>query len=309
MAGAAAACCILSDSGSGFDGQKSVIIWDPDTQVQHFIRQADFTTSDPEAAWLAPTPSRPELALADAAIFDLAHQLVKPPLSGPTGGALAAPAGLEVIEKRQLGAYDIAVLRGTEPAAISEWLSGHGFKTSSGVENWLKNYAHGDWHITAFKLTADPARNMKQEPVRMSFVTDRPFHPYIVPTDNISASRHSMNGLQLSVITPQPMSGSIAELKAGESASMGPEAMRQMEQRAGVSLRSLGPAPVITAFADYGFPRAVEDDLWFSPSGAWKPPLKDVAPLPYSPPMGPLLGVLAGVAALGWAAMLGAKGR
>jgi hypothetical protein len=105
--------------------QKALIIHD--NGVEQLILQVSYKGDASEFAWPVPTPSRPKVSKVDAPVFHLLHRATAPNVKywfdadQKIGGfygkgkatALSAPGGLDVqvFEEKQVGAYDIAVLR------------------------------------------------------------------------------------------------------------------------------------------------------------------------------------------------------
>ena len=58
--------------------EEALIIWDEVAKRQHFIRRADFQTDADALGFIVPTPSMPELAEAEAALFRAPDWLTRP---------------------------------------------------------------------------------------------------------------------------------------------------------------------------------------------------------------------------------------
>jgi superfamily II DNA/RNA helicase len=71
----AAACCAVGPDTVSFGDQLNTIIWNPETQMEHFIRVANFESNAADFAFIAPSPDVPELALADPELFSLLSAL------------------------------------------------------------------------------------------------------------------------------------------------------------------------------------------------------------------------------------------
>src|SRR5690242_18626906 len=59
------------------ESEQAVIIWDEPHKIEHFIRQADIRTKDPDLGFLVPTPQTPELVEVDPSIFQLAAEVAR----------------------------------------------------------------------------------------------------------------------------------------------------------------------------------------------------------------------------------------
>src|SRR5688500_9107818 len=105
----AQACCLAygQDPMSLID-EKAIIVWNPKTQMEHFIRQASFEGKAKDFGFIVPTPSQPQVEEADAAAFERLQKLVPKPstrgmdaASTPAGGF----GGVEILEQKRVGDY------------------------------------------------------------------------------------------------------------------------------------------------------------------------------------------------------------
>jgi hypothetical protein len=117
------------------------------------------------------------------------------------------PKSVEVLEKKKIGDYDVAVLKADDAGKLREWLEKNGYDARPQLTEWLKFYTDNKWILTAFKISADrvskaaitppstgktspnkgsspsSSPNANPIPFRLSFQTDRPFYPYREPAD------------------------------------------------------------------------------------------------------------------------------
>lgn len=231
--------------------QKILVIWDPETRTEHFIRSAGFragTTGgappgDDTAAdaaekafgFLVPSPSQPEVAEADDGVFAALDDLIRPRieeverwradptplvlmpflLRAPATTSRAVPpmADVRVLERKRVGQYDVAVLKADDATALTDWLATNGFESRPALREWAEPYVAKGWIITAFRYVADASR-IETGGVRMSFQTEIPMFAYRVPTDNLAAEGQA-SVLRAFVVVPGRASGTLGE---GESA-------------------------------------------------------------------------------------------
>jgi hypothetical protein len=186
-------CAVLQRPGifslSSIEGEKAVIIWDEAHKTEHFIRQANISTTEPDLGFLVPTPQTPQLVAADPAIFDFAAEEARPelvaevvydtPLTivGPLAmGPLAAFAAgwenregepptvtamrqrppVQVISQEDVGDYRAAILQADDVESLADWLKENGYSWTADDKEWLKPYVAAKWKITAFKLMKKP---------------------------------------------------------------------------------------------------------------------------------------------------------
>jgi hypothetical protein len=172
--------------------ESALIIWDAETQTQHFIRKAGFETAAKNFGFLVPTPTKPELAEAKEAVFGKLASITAPParrfghVQSKSFGRPAPsspPPAVTVLEAKQVAGFDAAVLAATDPQALNDWLRKHDYESGPELAEWLKPYIDQAWIITAFKIanSQPAAATLGSTAVRMSFHTDRPFFPYREP--------------------------------------------------------------------------------------------------------------------------------
>jgi hypothetical protein len=195
-------CCAVAGGGQQVvnANQSVIILWDKETQTQHFIRKASFKTDAEDVGFLIPSPSRPQLdESGDSAFTTLAN--ITAPVSMGGGfplGCSAAPVAsspryqVQVIEEKRVAGFDATVLTAQSGTDLMNWLKDNGYAYSPAVAEWAKPYLGGNWHFTALKITKDPqARHeadLKAASLRISFKTDKPLFPYREP-ESASASK------------------------------------------------------------------------------------------------------------------------
>src|SRR5207245_1195981 len=183
--------------------EAALVVWDEVPRAEHFIRRANFRSTAAEFGFLVPTPSRPDLGEADDGLFDALAAVTAPrvevrhvrrarprPRRGEHGaaaeGSMAAAvpgSGVEVLEQKQVGGLDAAVLRfrrgdkDDDPAAgageLAGWLKTHGYEFGPALVAWLRPYVANDWVMTAFRVaggkegpTGPGPRGVRGAPVR-----------------------------------------------------------------------------------------------------------------------------------------------
>ena len=192
-----AACAPAPHAGEAIDvvEESAVIVWDPATTTQHFIRRATFRGNARDFGFLVPTPTAPTLAAVDDGIFDTLQAKTEPPVIERTRreirwmlllatyrlanrGEAMTGAPVNVLQTAKVAGYEAAVLDATDAGALREWLQTHGYATTPDLEQWLDVYIRQRWKITAFKIDKTQAETDAQtQAVKMSFTTDRPFFP------------------------------------------------------------------------------------------------------------------------------------
>jgi hypothetical protein len=196
------ACCVVSMPGKPAVNadQTVIIIWDKDTQTQHFIRQASFKSDGNDLGFLVPSPTQPELSESGNEAFPKLGKLTEPetikrsqPLSLGCGCSTWSarnlseprPSGVNVLEEKRVAGFNASILEATSADALLKWLNEHGYSFSPEVQAWAKPYIDMGWKITAFSVAKEPGTEERQTvsaaALRMSFKTDRPLFPYREP--------------------------------------------------------------------------------------------------------------------------------
>ena len=184
--------------------QTVVLVWDPATKTEHFVRRASFKAEAHDFGFLVPTPSKPDLAESGDVAFDTLVKITAPeikyekqPSAGCSscfamrtkGEALAvSPDKVNVLEEKRVAGFDASVLEATSSTALVGWLKEHGYAFSPEVEAWAKPYVDQGWKITALRVAKDGPDAGANAPatiaaasLRLSFKTDRPLFPYREP--------------------------------------------------------------------------------------------------------------------------------
>lgn len=200
-AGAAShACCGVAPNPFDvqFGRQENIIIWDPATKTEHFIRRANFKSKNKEFGFIAPTPTVPELGEVEDEAFDVASKNydayekakrdaeLMPNMSCGRAKGESADAGeakLEVLQQIDLAGYRATTIRARDAKAFRAWLASNNFKTEASIEKWINFYVKKDWVFTSF-IVKPVDDVVETSPVRMSFKTERPFAPFYVPKVN-----------------------------------------------------------------------------------------------------------------------------
>jgi hypothetical protein len=146
------------------DGQEDILIT---VQLQ---------TAATEAAWILPVPARPRVQASDAAVFTLLEDLTKPeyrtiddevPLElavlfggageGTRAGApAAAGGGPTLLDRQEIGMFDVSVLQATDAADLQAWLVQNGYSLPPRFKPVLDEYIQMRWLFVALRIA--PAR-------------------------------------------------------------------------------------------------------------------------------------------------------
>lgn len=153
-----------------------------------------------EFGWIVPLPARPALSPGKAQLFTHLSMRTQEPRVGRCGAAwgLRATLGMEpmprvtVLERRQVGIYDAAILTSTGGAGLRDWLRTNAFHAPPDADAVFDDYAHRGWVFVALKIptaktdsttTAQLAAGTIQ-PIRFRFATPAPIFPLRISSLN-----------------------------------------------------------------------------------------------------------------------------
>ena len=259
--------------------QMNLIVWDPVNKVEHFIRNATFETAAPDLAFIAPTPSVPEIKKVDAEIFfrlqAMSDDLLHPGADAAyaTKSDSIAPDDVAVIQEMNVSGFHIVTLKAKDTTGLLAWLKQHHYPFDKSAKSWSQKYVDKGWYLTAFKVQADHSE-AETGTVRMSFKTDKPFNPYFVPKNNAPAGGGL--GLDLYFVSSAEYVGKIG----GKEKWMDPLITFPVDKlRSAFSDdlklqdKALPQNLVASYYKDESFPRANVDDIYFElKEAAWVRP-------------------------------------
>lgn len=177
--------------------QKAVIFWDGVNQSMVLSTRVntDSISELPRLAWLIPTPSAapPVVSITDFGIFETFVRHFAP--SMPFGAVGAS--GVEVVATKELGIYDVAILKVADAGDLVSWLNEYGFvfpeTIASIVSGYLKN---GTSYFVANRIDLTNRPESEREalfqdltkgvatPLRIDFQPPEPFFPLRISSVN-----------------------------------------------------------------------------------------------------------------------------
>jgi hypothetical protein len=152
--------------------------------VEHYITSFEFAKAKGEFGSIVPLPGVPtNISKAGRWTLQRLQQEVQPPVAEAAGFALNAVAdrSVQIIEKTQVGALDLTVVKGGG-SAVARWAEGNGFGLTPDAPEVLDFYASRSPIFMAVKF--DATRAAKQglstgdgTPVHLTIPTDDPWVP------------------------------------------------------------------------------------------------------------------------------------
>lgn len=146
-----------------------------------------------EAAIVVPIPSRADVKLADANLFDVLAELTKPlereqvewtlgfgaSAMPPEAGA-GAPSGVSVLSRQNVGPFDVVNLAATDSAVLKNWLGDNDFQIDAGVIELMQPYVVQNWTFVAVRMRPDQSSQQLSgdlQPLWISFDSDKLVYP------------------------------------------------------------------------------------------------------------------------------------
>jgi hypothetical protein len=187
--------------------EQVLILHDPATEQEHFIRELVFRDAKEPFGFVVPTPAQPTVAKVDKSPFTaLAARFPPEPPPPPgrglglrglggggKGGGGIGAAPVTVLSEERIGNFTVFVLAATDASALKKWLDDNQLASTPSSDAWLAHYVKLGFYYAAFRYEMPSAKDAtaaaKSETVRISFATPLPFYPYKEPDHPTTAAR------------------------------------------------------------------------------------------------------------------------
>jgi len=273
--------------------EEALIVWDPATRTEQFIRRARFLSTSKAFGFLVPTPTVPTLGEVPDHVFHELASAIRPAIVRDTGGlevrvgsllweacpamtmkgsgADTAAVGpqVRVIATAHVAGFEATTVEADDAAALATWLAGHGFASSPALTQWLERYVRDKWKLTAFVVASDQqggtSYDVATRAVKMTFQTDRPFYPYREPAVDPAATIALPSDRTLRVFF-------VADQRYQAMIAQAPWHARVLHSApievSGELAAVAGAHRMATVFVDDVSPRRGIDELYFAPTTA-----------------------------------------
>ena len=184
--------------------QKAIIFHDGGRE--DLILQVKYSGPVAEFGWLVPVPGKPTVERASMDCFyELSRHFQAANRYGKQLGGLGQ---VTVVERKTVGAYDVAVLAATEAGALSGWLTKNRFNWPADRQGVLDHYVKKKWFFVAVRIslaradddTAERLRTGELHPLKISFDTAECVYPL-----KISSVNRGSTHVHVYVISPRPL--------------------------------------------------------------------------------------------------------
>lgn len=174
-------------------------------QHEHLVLSVQYEGGTGQFAWVIPTETRPQVDVQPGAPF---HELeeatrVLPPVQRSAsemapGGAAPPTAGVQVLERKEVGPYDVAVLKADSEGGLYQWLKTNGFPLSQNARAALDTYVRRKFTFVATRIrpasaenaaTAERLRTGTIAPIHLTYKAAQLSYPLRVTAGNPGPSR------------------------------------------------------------------------------------------------------------------------
>lgn len=194
----ACACGALEtlDTSSRIDVDGETALVRHDGETEDILLSFDMTTDSESAALVLPLPAQADLTLADTDTFEDLRERTRPivreewrvrglqlPVIGGSAndGAGAAPTGgVDVLEQRDLGPFEVTQLTSDDTDALADWLGEHGYRVRDEIVDATAPYLDEGWVLAVVQLrpgAEGEGFDGEQQPVRARFPSDEMVYP------------------------------------------------------------------------------------------------------------------------------------
>ena len=170
--------------------QKAFIYYDGRDET--LILSLDYAGKAKDLAWLIPTPTQPKVSKAPKDFFQNLGKLLSlykintGLITGFSTGYGGLPTGKSekviVIERKQVGIFQIAILSANDPEALYKWCKQAGYNLPSSTPFIVKPYIDYKWFFIAVKiekssLSGEETIEASIHPLKIEFETSQIVYP------------------------------------------------------------------------------------------------------------------------------------
>ena len=192
--------------------QQSAFLWQVHGK-EHMLLSVKYSGTTDEFAWVIPVESRPSVTVEKGAPFTELRRLTEVAqvlrsskgMDGMAPGG-AAPPPVTVLERKEEGPYDLAVLSATSGGGLYRWLKQNGFHLSKNARGHLSYYVDRKFVFVAARIRAGAknnetiARRLRQgtiAPMHLTFQAKELTYPL-----KVTAANPGMSAMELYVAGP-----------------------------------------------------------------------------------------------------------
>lgn len=260
-----------SEGNASINQEHVFIRWDGKTE--DIVLTLGVLGASKEAALVFPVPARAQVQLADKEIFPALREFTRPEIQtiydlfpdwrglDLAGGAAPGAPPVTLLDRQDLGPFDVSTLAATDANALGDWLTENGYQLAPEIASALQPYVDDGWYYVAVRLSPGASEEEltgELAPLRISFEYDKIVYPM-----RLSALARNSLSVYTYVLTDH---------RVVKNQSFGQEALEFAGWVDPATLEKDSPlaafAPqklFLTKFAEYIYsPKNVTDDYTFS---------------------------------------------
>ncbi len=161
--------------------RQSAFLWQAQGK-EHMLLSVQYSGGTNEFAWVIPVESRPEVTVEKGAPFtelrratEIRQTTLRAPEAGGGSKGMPANRGVTVLEQKEEGPYNIAVLSATSGGGLYEWLKTNQFAVSKNARGQMDYYISHKYVFVAARIR-NGARTNEKIGSRLSSGTIAPMH-------------------------------------------------------------------------------------------------------------------------------------
>lgn len=177
-----------------YEPEQKAFIWYEDGK-EDLVLQVAYEGEVTDFAWVVPVPARPEVDKVEGALFHELSELTDIQEEHGAEGEAEEEVGamapsVVVLERKQVGHYDVSVLAATEADALVNWLDENGYAQPEGAQEVLNHYVEQAWYYVAMRINtaseavAEKLRSGIIAPLRLTFSAEHIVYPFRISALN-----------------------------------------------------------------------------------------------------------------------------
>ncbi len=166
--------------------------------VEDLILQVKYAGPASDFCWIVPLPAAPKITAVEKDVFsELSLYTQKRRERDRKQGRGDESGHVEVIDRKKVGVYDTAVLKGNSSDALIEWLSEAGFLFPKDRPDVLRHYVMKKWVFAAIRihpkeLSQDTAMGLREgtiQPLLFTFPAKEIVYPLRISSLNAGETK------------------------------------------------------------------------------------------------------------------------
>jgi hypothetical protein len=224
----ACACGMLVASSSktiAMKGERGVVVYDSAKGSEQLAIDFELDGSSSKSALVVPTPVRADISQIKKEVFtDLSTLLEPRPIPLGSFGIGASPNSMDtvqVLERKEVGSFEVAALKTNSFPDLLEWTKSNGFYLEPQAESPVRSYIENSFVLNVIKLKKK-TKQSDINPLKFTFPANKLFYPLMEIKDSRDSEKDK--SLQLYLLTDRPITDYNIKYDARE---VNKEVMRQ----------------------------------------------------------------------------------